>query len=570
MNPGSSQGLRHAAFAWLSRLLIPVAVVVAIGWATTPVLTDSPLFEDGTVLVRWGPGVRAQDDTLRAVGAQAVDSIPALGVTKLKVAPGKEQQTIEALKRAGAEVAEPNYLRHIALTPNDPLYASQWALTRVGAPAAWDITTGSSSIIVAVVDTGIDTSHPDRPQNLVLGADLIADSSGNTLVSGDPEGHGTHVSGIVAARMNNSAGVSGVAPGVSLMSVRVLDQYGSGDTETTASGIIYAADHGARVINLSLSGYGSSKFEQDAINYAYGKGALVVAAAGNCYMGGPYCDNQTNPVMYPAALANVLAVAATDSSDNHAAYSETGSYVDIAAPGGNGYSSLSGGILSTCIPSDNTYCVKSGTSMASPYVAGVAGLIWSVNPNLTPDQVESIMRQSATDLGTSGRDDTFGYGRIDAYQAVQVTQSTLVYSAQFVAQSFPRYMAVGQPVTAWVDVKNTGGATWYQSGLNPVRLGTSQPLDRTSPFYTAGNWINGSRPAALSQTSLAPGQVGRFTFVLTPPASGGTFNESYQVMVEGKTWLSQPAINFTVSVSLSNLPRKTYVPVLYKQASSGW
>ncbi|MDP2661509.1 MAG: S8 family serine peptidase, partial [Dehalococcoidia bacterium] len=500
----------------------------------TITLAAGPDFEPGAVLVRWGPGIRTQDATVIALGALTVDSIPALGITKLRVAPGKEQEAIAALKSAGAEIAEPNYLRRIALVPNDPypgclseIATCRWNLNKINAPSAWDITMGSSNIIVAVVDTGMDTSHPDRPQNLIRGADYIADPTGATLVSSDPQGHGTHVSGIVAARTNNGIGVAGVAPGVSLMAVRVLDASGSGDTDTTAKGIIYAVDHGARVINLSLSGFDSSFVEEEAVNYAYSKGVMIVAAAGNCFaLGTSGCPTEANPTMYPAALPHVVAVAATDSSDNHAFYSEEGSYVDLAAPGGGSYTDA---IWSTCIGS--VYCQKAGTSMASPHVAGVAALVWSVNPSLTPDQVESIMRQSAVDLGSAGRDDVFGYGRVDAYQAVVATQSTLNYAAQFAGQSFPASMAGGQTFAASVDVKNTGGATWFQGGPNPVRLGASEPLDRASPFYTAGNWPNASRPAALSQSSVAPGQVGRFAFVLTAPAQGGTFTEHFQVVI---------------------------------------
>ncbi|MDO8689684.1 MAG: S8 family serine peptidase, partial [Dehalococcoidia bacterium] len=375
---------------WLPRVAILTGgILLAFSWTSTAALAPGPDpdFEPGAILVRWGPGVRAQDATVTALGAVTVDSIPVLGVTKLRVAPGKEQEAIAALKSAGAQMAEPNYLRRIAFVPNDPLFACgtgvvscQWNMSKINAPSAWDITMGSSNIIVAVVDTGIDTSHPDRPQNLILGADYIADPTGATKVSGDPQGHGTHVSGIVAARTNNGIGAAGVAPGASLMSVRVLDASGSGDTDTTAKGIVYAVDHGAKVVNLSLSGFDSSTVEEDAVNYAYSKGVMIVAAAGNCFVAGSGCL-VANPMMYPAALPHVVAVAATDSSDNHTFYSEEGSYVDLAAPGGG---SSSDAIWSTCTGSN--YCQKAGTSMASPHVAGVAALVWSVNPSLTPDQ----------------------------------------------------------------------------------------------------------------------------------------------------------------------------------------
>lgn len=553
---------------WVSRLLALIAALFLVTtWSATTAHAEGPPFEPGAVLVRWGPGVRAQEATLASLGAQEVDSIPQLGIIKLRVPPGREAEAVAALRQAGAELAQPNYVRRMALTPNDSLYSQQWALSKINAPSAWDITTGSSGIIVAVVDTGIDTGHPDRPQNLLLGADYIADPTGNTPVSGDPQGHGTHVSGIVAARMNNGTGVAGVAPGVSLMAVRVLDAGGSGTTDITAKGITYAADHGAKIINLSLSGYDSSSAEEYAINYAYGKGALVIAAAGNCYEGGTDCDYKTNPRMYPAASLHVVAVAATDKNDGHAWYSETGDYVDLAAPGGTSSYYASLGILSTCKSSD--YCVKAGTSMAAPYVAGVAALVWSVNPSLTPDQVEAIMRQSAVDLGTAGRDDTFGYGRVDAYQAVRQAQATLGYGAQYVSQSFPATITVGEQVAAWVELRNIGGVTWQQGGANPLRLATSQPKDRASSFYTPGKWPSPSRPASLDQATVAPGQVGRFTFVLTGPSAGGTFTEYLQAVVEGQSWLEQPVIWFRTNVVLPPQPNKIYLPFLGYQAS-GW
>ncbi|MDP2661167.1 MAG: S8 family serine peptidase, partial [Dehalococcoidia bacterium] len=350
---------------------------------------------------------------------------------------------------------------------------------------------------------------------------------------------------------------------------RVLDASGSGDTDTTAKGIIYAVDHGAKVINLSLSGLDSSTVEEDAVNYAYSRGVMIVAAAGNCFVALSGCPTGANPTMYPAALPHVVAVAATDSSDNHAFYSEEGSYVDLSAPGGG---SLSDAIWSTCWNSSlvSHYCQKAGTSMASPHVAGVAALVWSVNPSLTPDQVDGIMRQSAVDIGSAGRDDVFGYGRVDAYQAVVATQSTLNYAAQFAGQSFPASMVGGQTFAASVDVKNTGGATWFQGGPNPVRLGASEPLDRASPFYTAGNWPNAGRPAALSQSSVAPGQVGRFAFVLTAPAQGGTFTEHFQVVIEGKGWLDDPVVWFSVPVSVAVLSSKVYLPSLFQGTVPGW
>lgn len=543
------------------RLFALIAGLLLLVGCYATARAEGPPFEPGAVLVRWDTSgtIRTQDSILSALEARPVHSIPQLGIVKLQVPPGTEQAAAAALRQAGAESAGLNYVRQAALVPNDTYYPQQWALGQINASSAWDITTGSSNIIVAVVDTGFDLSHPDRPQNLIRGADYVLDITGKTLVTGDPQGHGTHVAGIVAANMNNGIGVAGIAPSVSLMAIRVLDEVGSGNTYSTSLGITYAVDHGAKIVSLSLSGDGESPSEVTAINYAYGKGVMVVAAAGNCYTTPNDCDNQVNPIQYPAALNHVVAVAATDSSDGHAYYSETGSYVDVAAPGGTS----SSGVRSTCVFS--SYCVKSGTSMATPYVAGVAALIWSINPNLTVDQVEAILRQSAKDLGAPGRDDVFGYGRVDAYQAAVQARATTGYAAQYVSQSFPFSMTVGQQVTASVQLKNTGGVTWQQG---TVRLGASQPKDRSSSFYTPGNWVSSSRPANLVQTSVAPGQTGQFNFTLTAPTGGGTFTEYFQPVVEGVGWLDQPVISATIFVLLPPQPNKIYFPFLARQASS--
>ena len=204
--------------------------------------------------------------------------------------------------------------------------------------------------------------------------------------------------------------------------------------------------------------------------------------------------------------------------------------------------------------------------MASPYVAGVAALVWSVNTSLSPDQVEGILRASAVDLGAPGRDDNFGYGRVEAYQAARQAQGAPGYSAQYVSQSFPETITAGQQISAWVQIKNTGGSSWQKVR---IYLGTSQPRDRASSFYTPGNWPSSSRAATLDQDTVAPGQMGRFSFVLTAPSVGGTFREDFQLVVDGQTWLDDPMVWFQVQVLLSSLPNKIYLPIAVRSAS-GW
>jgi len=238
--------------------------------------------------------------------------------------------------------AEPDYLGHAAFTPNDPRYADQWGLTKINAPQAWDTTQGSSAVAIAIVDTGIDLNHPDLAGKLWINPGEIPgngiDDDGNGKVDdvngwdwvnndGDPQddiGHGTHVAGIIAAATNNGTGVAGVCPNCRVMALKVLDAGGSGTYTNIAAGITYAADKGAKVINLSLGGYAESSLLQDAVTYA-SQTAVVVGAAGN--------ENR-NVRFYPAAHDDVIAVAATDQIDQKAPFSNYGEWVDLTRAGG--------------------------------------------------------------------------------------------------------------------------------------------------------------------------------------------------------------------------------------------
>ncbi|MHB1416555.1 MAG: S8 family peptidase [Chloroflexota bacterium] len=304
------------------------------------------------------------------------------------------------------------------IIPNDTYFPYQWGLNNAGqsggtpdadvdAPEAWGITTGSSSVIVAIVDTGVDLDNPEFSGRLTGGQDLV----NNDSTADDDNGHGTHVAGIAAATGNNGSGVAGVGWGLRIMPVKVLDNAGSGYASWVSDGITFAVDNGAKVINLSLSGTTYSSSIRSAVDYANAHGVTVVAAAGNCGDPATFNSNgcsQVNQTAYPAAYPGVLAVAATDSTDARASFSTQGSYVDIAAPGASILSTWEGG----------AYYWSSGTSMASPFVAGLAGLILSIYPSYTPTQVAEAIVNNADDLGAAGHDDAFGCGRINAYESL--------------------------------------------------------------------------------------------------------------------------------------------------------
>lgn len=295
----------------------------------------------------------------------------------------------------------------------------RYNLSNINANTAWHCFLGSG-VIVAIVDTGVDLDHPDLQSNLVAGKTFVS----GTTSPNDDDGHGTHVAGIVAA-IGNNGGVIGVAPQASIMPVKVLDSTGSGTNFDVADGIIWAVDHGAKVINLSLGSSSNSSTLTSAINYAYNNGAFIAAAAGNCG-DGSYLANgcfTQDEVQYPAALANVMAVASVNQFDSQSSFSNEGSYVEIAAPGSGIYSSYYGG----------GYDTISGTSQATPHVAGLAALIWSQSPGLSNGQVRARIQTTAKDLGTSGRDSKYGYGLIDVEAALSSSAAAVTTETQSVS-----------------------------------------------------------------------------------------------------------------------------------------
>ncbi len=262
-----------------------------------------------------------------------------------------------------------------------PIFNVQWDMTKVQAPQAWDITKGSQNVIIAILDTGIDVNHPDLAGKVVSSVNFT--DSSTPYANG--QSHATHVAGIAAAITNNGVGIAGLGRNSSLMNVKVLGDNGYGYYSWIAQGIIWAADHGADVINLSLGGSTASATLENAVNYAWSKGVVVVAAAGN--------NGSTTP-FYPADYTNCISVAATDYNDALASWSNHGSWVDVAAPGVSIYS---------CIPGSQ-YGYMSGTSMASPHVAGLCGLVFSVASDTNGngrinDEVKSAIEASCDKVG---------------------------------------------------------------------------------------------------------------------------------------------------------------------------
>ena len=406
-------------------------------------------FVPGEVLVKFqsdAPQTSVQA-ALSAQDARVVGEVPALGIQRLRVPQGQELAIIAALRRYPlVEYAEPNYIIRAILTSDDPYFSFQWGLTKIGAPQAWEVTTGSGDFIIAIVDSGIDLDHPDLDGKIILGYDYVNED----WYPDDDFGHGTHVAGIAAAWTNNGLGVAGVSWGARLMALKVLDAVGSGSYYDVANAVTYAADNGAQIINLSLGGDYDSQSLHDAVIYARNVGCVVVAATGN----------NNGAVLYPAKYTEAFAVAATNSNDQRAGFSNYGPEVDVAAPGVGIYSTYLGGGNAS----------RNGTSMATPHVAGLAALIRSVCPGYTNDQVESRIEMTVVDLGVAGWDQYYGHGRIDAHAALctpdlGASPQSVAFLADDTTDPIPSSQTVSvlktgcAPIT-WTAVISPSTATW--------------------------------------------------------------------------------------------------------------
>jgi thermitase len=335
------------------------------------------------------------------------NTIDPLGVTILDVKPEELPALMMQLSTdPSVEWVEPNYqVWALETYPDDPTFPDQWWLSRVKAPAAWDYATGSSSITIAIVDSGVDYSHPELDGKVIGGWDFV---NGDADAS-DDNGHGTSVAGIAAAETNNTIGIAGVSWGARILPVKVLDWAGLGSYEDLAAGIIYATDAGAAVINLSLGGSAPSELLKQAIDYATSAGVMVIAASGN---------SGTAGVLYPARYSSVIAVSATDSGNQVASFSNYGPEVDIAAPGEN--------IFSTNI--DQGYATRTGTSMAAPMVSGAAAILLGLPGNNAPSLVRQQLLTTAVDIPPYGKDSYSGYGLLQIDKAVMLAMGLIIFT----------------------------------------------------------------------------------------------------------------------------------------------
>ncbi len=391
-----------------SYLALPVFLILGFFFATNDVFLQyaEAASAPDEIIVKYKPAVsETTKQRLRQThGTPLKHRIEKIRAEVVRVPDRKIEDRIQRYKKdPNIEYAEPNYQATAFAISNDVSLSQQWGLFKINAANAtsqsvWDVTTGNTNIKIAILDTGIEESHSDLSGKVVGSANF---TSSPTVI--DQDGHGTHVAGIAAAATNNNNGIAGTGYNASLLNAKVLDDTGSGYYSWIANGIIWAADNGANVINLSLGGPSSSFALQDAVNYAWSKGVVITAAAGN--------NNSSSP-SYPAYYQNSIAVAATDSNDSKASFSNYGSWVDVASPGVAIYSTVNG----------NSYATWSGTSMATPFTAGLAALVWAKGTCTTNVCVREYIEKTADPIDGTGPN--WKWGRINAYKAVSTVLPT--------------------------------------------------------------------------------------------------------------------------------------------------
>jgi len=493
--------------------------------------SDTAKYVTGQILVKFKDGTSAanQDAALKANNASVKSTIAHIGVNIVKVPAGAEAKVAAALAHnPNVQFAETDVMLEPTLVPNDPYYANwEWHLRDIKAPAAWDITTGNpAGVTVAILDSGIDGTHPDLAPNLVPGYNFVAN---NTNTGADPScPHGTTVAGAAGAVGNNGVGVTGVSWNSKIMPliIAAASTSCSAPWSGMASAITYAADHGARVINISYGGTGSAYYSattQSAVNYAWSKGAVVVASAGN---------GNTNTVTYPAALDNVVAVGATAAlyinNTDLAGFSNYGSWVDVVAPGQGIYTT---DIVGSAGFSTADYLAISGTSFSAPITAGVLGLMFAANPALTNTQAVTILEQTADDWGTPGFDTTYANGHINAARAVAAAAGITVTDTTAPIVTVLPYNRFGSHVQFSANASDN-------IGVKTVQIYRNGQLYATEPGLSYYNF-------PYDTSAEANGTIDSFYATATDYAGNTTTSPVVTIKVDN----TPPVVSITLPVS---------------------
>jgi thermitase len=505
---------------------VPLLAMVTQGWATPPTpwapsASSLPNHVQEQILVKpkWAAAESEVQALFASHGAAQVGAIEQINVRVLHVPAARLETVLAALqKNPNIEFAEPDYLVAPALVPNDTYYSHEWHLPKIQAPQAWDITVGNSGVIIAILDSGVDGTHPDLAAKMVAGWNFYDDST-NTA---DVYGHGTAVAGQAAASSDNGIGVAAVAWGCPIMPMRVTDTNGYTSSYMMGQGLTWAADHGARVANISFA-MSSDTTVSNAAYYFQSKGGLVTMAAGNL---ATFDASPDNPY--------VLRISATDTNDLITTWSSTGNNIDLCAPGVNIYTTAKGG----------GYAIGTGTSASAPIVAGVAALVMSVNPGLTPAEVRGVLEQTADDLGPAGWDPQYGYGRVNAYKALLAAEAKTDTTPPTVTLNSP---TSGSTVSATISVSvsatdNVGVAKveWYLDGAlagtsttatanfswNTTTSPNGSHILQAKAYDAAGNVGSTANVSVTVQNDTTPP-----TAQITAPLAGNTVTSTIPVKV---------------------------------------
>ncbi|MTW12719.1 S8 family serine peptidase [Pseudoduganella eburnea] len=497
--------------------------------ASAPLVVAAPVnaevdFAQGRILVEPQAGMTGEEfeKSFKSLGGIKAHKLGQSNIHIIDVPHGSEKALVNKLKHnPHYKFAELDVRVPIAAVLNDPYLGSEWHINKIGAPAAWDSAQGAG-ITIAILDTGVDSSHPDLAPHMVAGWDIY----GNTSNTSDLCGHGTAVAGSAAAAGNNGVGVSGVSGQSKIMPLRIAYKGTDGlcyaYASTIASGVTYAADHGAKVANVSFSNAANSTAVQSAGNYLKSKGGLLFVSANN---------NARDEGFTPSTA--LIAVSSTDSNDNLSSFSSYGAFVSLSAPGSNIYTTNNGG----------GYGGWNGTSFSSPVAAGAAALVMSANPTLTADQVQNILFSTAVDLGAAGRDIYFGYGRVDAAAAVSKARGT-----QVVADSTKPVVSIAAPlgsstvsglVPVSVNATDNVGVARVELKVNSTVVAT----DTSAPF--AFSWDSkGVSNGMVSLTAVAYDAAGNVAS--STPVSVNVANTTTTIVTTDTT---PPAVRVTNPVA---------------------
>ena len=548
----------------------PNVVSLALSLAIASTMVATAKTGEQTYLVKPSPQASeaALHALLKAHGARETGKVERIGVRVVSVPAQAAEKLAAALQNNPAiEFAEPDSTAQ-ALA-NDPYYTngSQWSLPKIQAASAWALTTGSPDVVVAVIDTGVHATHPDLAGRVLPGRDFV----NNDMDATDDQGHGTAVAGIIGAATNNATGMAGISWQSPILPVKVLSSTGSGSYSAIANGIIWAADQGAQIINLSLGGTSASITLQNAVDYAWSRNAVIIAAAGN---------NGNDTPLYPAACKNVVAVSATTSTDTRPTWSNFGTYVDLSAPGAN-ILTLSG---------NSSYAYTNGTSFSSPTVAGVVALMAATNTSLTNRVLVDTLLANCDDIGQTGYDVYYGHGRVQAARAVQaaaaitppdtsapvvalaaptagetlsgivtitasasddraVTGMELLLAGEIIAQSSSGNLSLDLDTTLYLDgvyaleVRAYDAANNLGTAVMEVEIRNSSQVDAIAPTVAITSPSNGAKLANSTKVSIASSDNVGVTRV--------------ELFINGKLEFTSTSANPTFTWNTAKLPKKS-------------